>query len=96
MTFVETILHRMPQISKPRFSFLVALFSALSCFVGRATMLNLSRFGAGSPRRLARWFQNPFAWHTLNWLALEHTGVLENHLAACIDCTFLPKSGKQT
>ena len=53
MTFVEHILHQMPQLSKPRFHFLVALFHALSCFVGRATMLNLSRYGAGSPPALA-------------------------------------------
>ena len=62
MTLVETILHKMAPISKPRFSFLLALFGAFSCFLGRATMLNLARFGAGSPRRIARWFARPFDW----------------------------------
>ena len=96
MTFVENILHQMPQLSKPRFHFLVALFHALSCFVGRATMLNLSRYGAGSPRRLHRWFSQPFSWPSLNWMALESAGVCDHQLVACLDCTFLPKSGKKT
>ena len=96
MTFVETILHKMPQISKPRLSFLISLFGALACFVGRATMVNLSRFGAGSPRRLSRWFDKPFDWWQLNWTALEHTDVADHQLCACIDCTFLPSSGTQT
>lgn len=96
MTFVETILQKMHPIAKPRRSFLLALFGALSCFVGRATMLNLSRFGAGSPRRIARWFAQPFNWAALNWAALEHAGILENTLAACVDATFLPKSGTKT
>ena len=96
MTFVETTLHKMPQISKPRLSFLTSLFGALACFVGRATMVHLSRFGAGSPRRLSRWFDKPFDWWHLNWTALEHTDVADHPLCACIDCTFLPKSDTQT
>ena len=51
MTFVEAILHKMPRISKPRLSFLTSLFGALACFVGRATMVHLSRFGAGDHAR---------------------------------------------
>lgn len=96
MTFVETIVHQMPQISKPRISFLIALFHSFACFVGRATMVNLSRFGAGSPRRLYRWYSKPFDWPTLNWTALEHAGVTAQPMAAAIDCTFLPKSGSKT
>ena len=96
MTFVETILHQMPELSKPRRSFLLALFTAFSCFVGRATMLNLSRFGAGSPRRISRWFNTPMDWHTLNWAALRHAEVTSHTLVACIDCTFIPKSGSKT
>lgn len=96
MTFVTDILAHFPQLSKPRASFLVALFSALSSFIGRATMTNLARYGLGSPRRAARWFRKPFDWHELNWHALDHSGVLDHRLAACLDATFLPKSGKKT
>lgn len=96
MTFVSTILHQIPDISKPRLSFLLGLFAALHCFTGRATMLNLARHGAGSPRRLHRWFSQPFDWSSLNWLMLDHTRVSAHRLAACWDCTFLKKSGKTT
>ena len=96
MTFVETIVHQIPALSKPRRDFLIALFAALSCFVGRATMLNLSRFGAGSPRRIDRWLRRPFDWKALNWAALKHEGVTHHGLLACFDCSFLPKSGKHT
>jgi len=59
-------------------------------------MLNLSRHGAGSPRRIFRWFQKPFEWKQLNWTALESSGVMEHDLIACLDCTFLSKSGTNT
>lgn len=96
MTFVSSIVQRFTFLSKPRRDFLLALHGALLCFVGRATMLNLSRFGAGSPRRIARHFSMPLDWTTLNWIALQECGVIHNRLFACIDATFLPKSGKHT
>ncbi len=96
MTFVSDILTDFAPLSKPRASFLVDLFTAMSSFMGRATMSNLARFGAGSARRVARWFRKPFAWHALNLHALDHEGVLAHRLAACTDATFLSKSGKKT
>jgi hypothetical protein len=96
MTFVQTIVQRFTSLSKPRRDFLLALHGALLCMVGRATMLNLSRFGAGSPRRLARHFATKLDWATLNWTALAECGITEHRLVACLDATFLPKSGKHT
>ena len=96
MTFVQSIVQRFSFLSKPRRDFLLALHGALLCFVGRATMLNLSRFGAGSPRRLSRHFAQSLKWATLNWLALQECQVTDNRLFACLDATFLPKSGKHT
>jgi len=96
VTFVSSIVQQLPEISKPRRSFLIDLLAAFQTCPGRATMLNLARFGAGSPRRIARWFSRPFDWPGLNLLALKDQGVLENDLVVCIDATFLPKSGKKT
>jgi hypothetical protein len=96
VTFVSTILHQIPRLSKRLRTFLLALFGALGRFAGRATMVNLSRYGAGSPRRIARWYSQALPWEHLNWGALEQCEVLEHRLAAVIDCSFLPKSGKGT
>jgi hypothetical protein len=96
MTFVSTIVQRFSFLSKPRRDFLLALYGALLCFVGRATMRNLSRFGSGNERRLSRHFAQRLEWATLNWLALQECGVTSHRMMACLDATFLPKSGKHT
>ena len=96
MTFVCDIIDKFPGLNKPQSKFLADLFDAFMRCSGRATMTNLARFGAGSPRRIARWFSRPFDWSAFNIHALEDQGVFENDLAVCIDATFLSKSGTCT
>ena len=96
MTYVETILKQVQKISKPQFKFMLAFFIALSSFWGQATMRNLSRFGAGSAHRIARWSRKPFNFVEFNRLALEHAGIFKNTVIAAIDCSFVKKSGKHT
>lgn len=96
MTFVSSIVDGFSFLSKPRRDFLLALYGALLGFVGRATLRNLARFGAGSERRLARHFARSLQWATLNWIALHECGLTSHPLMACLDATFLPKSGQHT
>lgn len=96
MTDVKTILKQVKKISKPQFKFMLDFFIALSAFWGRATMKNLSRFGAGSTRRIARWSRKSFDFVEFNRLALEHAGVFKNTVVAAIDCSFVKKSGQST
>lgn len=97
VTYVEDSMHEMPFVFKPQFEFMSRLIGALSAFDGHATMANLSRYGAGSARAIARWCRHPFGFTAFNLTMLALAGVLENEtLLAVLDCTFLPKSGKST
>lgn len=96
MTYVDDSMHQMDGLYKPQRDFMADLFGALFVFSGRATMRNLSRYGAGSERRLARWCRRPFDFTDFNLLMLSAAGVTRQRLCAVIDATFLPKSGKHT
>ena len=50
MTYVSKILSQMTGIFKPQQKAIFALLGAQMCFSGRATMRNLSRYGAGSAK----------------------------------------------
>jgi len=98
MTNVENIMKQMPFVYKPQIQFMLDFFEAMAAFIGRATMANLSRYGAGSERRIARWSRH---WHgfdfmLFNMFLLELAGVFEHKVCAVMDATFLPKSGKHT
>ena len=51
MTYVKKILTQMHGVFKPQQKAILALFSALMCFSGKATMRNLSRYGAGRGKK---------------------------------------------
>ncbi len=96
MTIVEEIMQQVPTLSKPVRKFLIDLWTALSASHGRATMENLSRYGAGSPRRIARHCRRNIDFIGINLLSLAVAGVFDRELVIAIDCTFLPKAGKRT
>jgi hypothetical protein len=75
---------------------MLALFTALFACFGRANMTNLSRYGAGSRRRIQRWNQRSFDFRDFNLTALRQQGVLNNQIIAAFDPSFIPKSGKHT
>ncbi len=104
MTYVDRILSQMPDVFKPQKKAIIALLGALMCFSGRATMRNLSRYGAGSEKRLRRWAHQEFDFLMFNSLLLSRHGVIERELLGVsketgprqlivIDATFLRKSG---
>ena len=76
------------------------------CFTGRATMRNLSRYGAGSEKRLRRWASEAFDFLEFNTRLLSKHRVISRsrqrlregspHQVIVIDATFLRKSGVQT
>ncbi len=98
MTSVEQILSQIPALAKPQRSFIASLITALSLFVGRATMTNLHRYGAASPRTQRRWHtdRRSFDFAGFDRRLLEANALLDGPLAVAIDATFIPKSGKHT
>jgi hypothetical protein len=69
---VRAIMTQMPFVFKPQIDFMVDLFGALKAFSGRATMRNLSRYGAGSESRVARWCRKQFKFKAFNLSMLEN------------------------
>jgi len=104
MTYVSKILSQMTGIFKPQQKAIFALLGAQMCFSGRATMRNLSRYGAGSAKRLRRWATKGFDFYRLNEHLLSDTQALSfdqndpqrPQQAILIDSTFTNKSGKHT
>lgn len=96
MTPLYSLLCRFTRLSLPRRFFLLAFFRALLSFSGRATLRNLSRYGAGSERNIARHIRKPFDFPSFNLFALQEAGITSHPLLAVLDPTFLPKSGKHT
>jgi len=104
MTYVSKILSQMTGIFKPQQKAIFALLGAQMCFSGRATMRNLSRYGAGSAKRLRRWATKGFDFYRLNEHLLNDTQALSfdqddpqrPQQAILIDSTFTNKSGKHT
>ena len=104
MTYVSKILSQMTGIFKPQQKAIFALLNAQMCFSGRATMRNLSRYGAGSAKRLRRWATKGFDFYRLNEHLLSDTPALSfdqddpqrPQPAILIDSTFTNKSGKHT
>ena len=104
MTYVSKILSQMTGIFKPQQKAIFALLGAQMCFSGRATMRNLSRYGAGSAKRLRRGATKGFDFYRLNEHLLSDTQALSfdqddpqrPQQAILIDSTFTNKSGKHT
>lgn len=104
MTYVSKILSQMTGIFKPQQKAIFALLGAQMCFSGRATMRNLSRYGAGSAKRLRRWATKGFDFYRLNEHLLSDTQALSfdqddpqrPQQAILIDSTCTNKSGKHT
>ena len=94
----------MTGIFQPQQKAIFALLSAQMCFSGRARMPNLSRYGAGSAKRLRRWATKGFDFYRLNEHLLSDTPALSfdqddpqrPQPAILIDSTFTNKSGKHT
>ena len=104
MTYVSKIISQMTGIFQPQQKAIFALLSAQMCFSGRARMPNLSRYGAGSAKRLRRGATKGFDFYRLNEHLLSDTPALSvdqddpqrPQPAILIDSTFTNKSGKHT
>ena len=91
MTYVKKILTQMHGVFKPQQKAILALLSALTCFSGKATMRNLSRYG---------WASVDFDYLELNTKLITHHNpqLAQSNSDFCLlfDATFIRKSGKHT
>ena len=96
MKIVETILQQMSSITTPQYKFMLTLFPLLMCLRGRANFRNLSRYGDFHEKTYSRWYRHEFDFVTFNQLSLLPLYNESPELIAATDCSFIPKSGKNT
>lgn len=96
MKIVQTILQQVDKISKPQQNFLLVLFSTIFIVCGKVNFTNLSRYSQLSERTYRRQFSQPFDFLHFNQILIKQAMQNSPRKIVAIDCSFIPKSGKQT
>ena len=86
----------MDSISKPQQKFLLVLFSSIFIVCGKVNFTNLSRYSQLNEKTYRRQFSLPFDFKQFNQYLIAQAIAQESRKIAAIDCSFIPKSGKQT
>ncbi len=94
MTYVETILRKIPGTSKWQRDFIALVLTLILALPGRMTFRNMSRYSNRHERTFARQFAKSFDWVSFNQALLEP--VLDAPVLIVTDCSFITKSGKKT
>lgn len=94
---LSLIFANMPTISKWQQRFITVLFATVFALRGRLTFANMARFSPLHEQTFRRNFQKGFDWIAFNLavVSLVPPGEPGSFIGA-LDCTFVPKSGKQT
>ncbi len=86
----------MGSISQPQQKFLLVLFSTIFIVCGKVNCTNLSRDSSLSEKTYRRHFSKTFDFKQFNQYLIEQAIAQYARTIAAIDCSFIPKSGKQT
>jgi hypothetical protein len=95
-TIIQSLLISMGDLTKPQQNFLLTLFSTLLSSFGRATFSNLGRYSQINERTYRRQYQRSFNFMKFNQQLIEQAVEPESEVILAVDCSFIPKSGKQT
>jgi hypothetical protein len=75
---------------------MLAFFTVLSVFQGKATFRNLSRYSGFCEKTFSRWYRRDFDYKEFNSKLIAHELGEERELIGAIDASFMKKSGKHT
>ena len=92
--FVEAMLDKFPDMSKPRRKFLISIFVLYLSMRGRYTFLGMARYGAYCEKSLRLHFEESFDFFKFNTQACQ--SVCSGDVVIVFDPSFIPKSGKHT
>jgi hypothetical protein len=96
VTIVTATLNQLPELTKPRRNFMVALFATILAVRGRANYRNLARYGAYCEHTYARHFAQPFPWLAYHAQVLRDYVPAAHQLMLAQAASFVPKSGPAT
>ena len=92
----EKIPEKMSGMSKPRFKFMIVLFTTVLCLRGKMNFRNMSRYSDLSEKTFSRNFRKSFDFLLFSRLVIEETANTPRRRFAAMDCTFVQKSGDAT
>ena len=95
-TIIQSLLISMGDLKNPQKKFILTLFSTLLVSCGRATFVNLSRYSQINERTYRRQYQRSFNFIKFNQKLIEQAIDSKSEVILAVDCSFVPKSGKQT
>ena len=92
--FINNILEKMTCVTKPQRKFLATLILTILLMRGKVNFRNMSRYSDLNEKTYSRQFRKPFA--DFNKQLVEETVPSHHEKIAVMDCSFIPKSGKET
>lgn len=95
-TIIQSLLNSAGDLTQPQQKFLITLFSTLLISCGRANFTNLGRYSQLNERTYRRQYQRSFNFMKFNQKLIEQAIKSESPVILAVDCSFIPKSGKQT
>ncbi len=94
--FINSILEKMTGVDKPQKKFLVTLFLTVLLMRGKVNFRNMSRYSDLHEKTYSRQFRNDFDFVDFNELLIEDTVPADHEKIGAMDCSYIPKSGKET
>ncbi len=94
--FINNILEKMTDVTKPQKKFLVTLILTILLMRGKVNFRNMSRYSDLNEKTYSRQFRKPFDFADFNKQLVEETVPSHHEKIAVMDCSFIPKSGKET
>jgi hypothetical protein len=91
-----SILSQMTAVKGPQKKFLLALFTTLMVFTGKANFRNLSRYSDLSEKTFSRWYKRDFCFLEFNRRIIEDEIGQWSVKIAAMDASFMAKAGKHT
>lgn len=95
-TLINSILEQMTDVGQPQKKFLVTLFVTILLMRGKVNFRNMSRYSDLSEKTYWRQFRRTFDFADFNKVLIEETVPSEHEKISAMDCSFIPKSGKET
>ena len=94
--FINNILEKMTGVAKPQKKFLMTLILTILLMRGKVNFRNMSRYSDRHEKTYSRQFRQPFNFADFNKQLVEETVPRHHEKIAVLDCSFIPKSGKET
>lgn len=95
MEIVDQILEKMPGVSRGQKQFMIVVIATMYGMRGKATFVNLSRYSELNEKTYRRHYGQEFDFMGFNLELIKESKSGKGQILA-IDCSFIPKRGKQT